>query len=310
MTRKNYTRGAAFRLTPAIAIVSLVFAGALLNGCTTIQPASTPVAILLSDRVSAYQQVADALHPRLVRGRVYVLDGDARKTQGVITKLSDDGNAAIVAVGPLATRVAMKSSVRPLVYCQDFQADETARAQDRVRGVRATPTAQKQLQAWKLLEPRLRRITMISGRGTTGFAREAVTSARHLGIRLDFIEVQSDREFLYEAKRLASDVQGLWLTPDNHVLSVDVLREALAYNVRQGKQTLVFSAQLLELGALLSVEGEPQDIAELVLEQLQAARTAPTVVPLRRARARINIEVANQLGVVVPAAMRTGVYVF
>jgi ABC-type uncharacterized transport system substrate-binding protein len=309
LERKSYVRGAAFRLPLGIVVASLALATALLNGCASVQPSSTPVAILVSDRLSVYKQVTDALTARLTHGRVYALDGDQRKAQSLLAKLRDDGNVAIVAVGPLATRVALKSSVRPLVYCQDFHVNQTA-ATDRVRGVRAAPAAQKQLQAWKMLEPRLRRITMISGRGTSDFAREAATSARQLGIRLDYVEVQSDREFLYAAKRIAADVQGLWFAPDNDVLSSDVLREALAYNTRQGKQTLVFSAQLLEFGALLSVEGEPQDIADRVVEQLQAARTAPTTVPLRRAKARINIEVANQLGLVVPAAMQAGVYVF
>lgn len=311
LKRKNYSRGAAFRLTPAVVIIALALVTALLvSGCATFQSDSTPVAILVSDRVSAYQQVADALSARLGHGRVYALDGDQRKAQAVIAKLREGGNVAVIAVGPLATRLAMKSSLRPLVYCQDFKVDEAGAAQSRVRGVGATPSAQKQLQAWKMLEPRLRRVTMISGKGMTEFAREAVTSARQLGVRLDYIQVQSDRELLYAAKRIEPDVQGLWFTPDSHVLSADVLREALAYNIRQGKQTLVFSAQLLDLGALLSVEGDPQEIAERVVEQLQAPRAAPSVVPLRRAKASINIEVASQLGLAVPAAMRSGVYVF
>jgi ABC-type uncharacterized transport system substrate-binding protein len=308
LKREKDTWGAAFRLTPAIVIVSLV-AAAWLSGCATLEPSSTPVAILISDRLSAYQQVGDALTSRLPRGRVYALDGDPRRAQAVTAKLREDGNLAVVAVGPLATRVAMKSSVRPLVYCQEFHVDETT-TQGTVRGVSATPSAQKQLQAWKMLEPRLRRIAMIGGRGMTEFAREAVASARRMGIRLDYIEVQSDRELLYAAKRVEPGVQGLWFTPDSQVLSADVLREVLAYNVRQGKQALVFSAQLLELGALLSVEGDPQEIAERVVEQLQAGRAAPSIVPLRRAKARINIEIANQLGLAVPPAMRAGVYVF
>lgn len=311
MTSETYTRGAVFRLTPAVVIISLALVTALLiSGCATFQSDSTPVAILVSDRVSAYQQVADALSARLGHGRVYALDGDQRKAQAVVAKLREDGNMAVIAIGPLATRLAMKSSLRPLVYCQDFKVDEAGAAQGRARGVATTPTAEKQLRAWKMLDPRLRRVTMIGGRGMTGFVREATASARQLGIRLDYIEVQSDRELLYAAKRIEPDIQGLWFTPDSHVLSADVLREALAYNIRQGRQTLVFSAQLLDLGALLSVEGDPQEIAERAVDQLQAARAEPGIAPLRRAKASINMAVAGQLGLAVPAAMRSGVYVF
>jgi len=102
----------------------------------------------------------------------------------------------------------------------------------------------------------------------------------------------------------------VWLVPDNRVLSSGVLREALAYMLRQGKQTLVFNSQLLNYGGLISVEADPQDVAERVLEQLRAPRSMPREAPLRRARTVINTEIAKQLGLVIPPAMEGGLYVF
>lgn len=292
----------------------LLAAIAWLGGCATpTPPVSTPepvpVAILVSDRLAVYQQVADALGARLDRVRVYALDGDEDKARRVIAQLRAHPGNPVVAIGSLATRVAPRLSDRPIVFCLDFTPVDRRSAGAGMRGVHATPPAFKQLQAWKMLDPRLRDVTLITGFGKNEFAREARAAGRRLEMEVDHIEVQSDRELLYAVKHMASGAQGLWLAPDNRVLSSRVLREVLAHSVRYGRQTLVFSPQLLDLGALISVEGDPEDIAERVLEQLRAA-DSPHMLPLRRVRTRINMEIAEQLGLAVPVAMQGGLYVF
>jgi putative tryptophan/tyrosine transport system substrate-binding protein len=308
-----------------LGVLRLLAVVVLLGGCTTpgtpvsktpptpvSKPAVTaaPVAILVSDQLAVYEQVADMLNARLTHTRTYVLDGDERKARAVIAKLHAKDQSSVVAIGSLAARVAPQLSEWPVVYCLDFTPATVRAHLSTMRGVQAAPPAFKQLQAWKMLDPRLRRITLITGRDRGEFVREAQAAARRLGIELDHLGVQSDRELLYAVKRLDSEVRGVWLAPDNRVLSAGVLREVLAYTLRQGKQTLVFNSQLLKYGALISVEADPQDIAERVLEQLRAPRSMPRVAPLQRARTVVNTEIAKQLGLAVPPAMKKGLYVF
>lgn len=284
-----------------------------LAGCTTVsisisKPAKTraPVAILVSDRLGMYAQVADALGARLIHKRTYELDGNERKARGVVADLDA---SAVIAIGSLAARVAPRASEQPVVYCLDFTPPAGALSAN-MRGVQAVPPPFKQLQAWKMLDPMLHRVTLITGRGKEAFVRKAQAAARRLDIELDHLNVQSDRELLYAVKRIGLNVQGLWLAPDNRVLSAEVLREVLAYALRQGKQTLVFNSQLLRYGGLISVEADPQDVVERVLEQLRTPGAMPRVVPLQRARVVINTKIAEQLGLVVPPAMEDGSYVF
>lgn len=299
----NYGRTAVFRR------ILLIFVAAFVGGCIAVAPPAR-VAILVSDRLPAYQEVANALRARLAHVDVYALDGDARRAQGVVAKLRDDQAAAVITIGSLATRAAVRLPGRPIVYCQDFNPDDTRTMPPLVRGVRATAPPLKQLQAWKTLDPTLRRVILISGVGMGDFARDAAAAAHQLKIRLDHVAVRSDRELLYQIKRAEPDVQGFWFAPDNRVLSTEVLRETLAHTLRQGKQTLVFNSELLNLGALLSVESDPSDIAERVLEQLRAGTGSPRIAPLQRARVKINTEAAKQLGLAVPVAMKAGIYVF
>ena len=308
------------RRAPGRRAALLLAVTAWLGGCVTppvsttekLQPKPEPVAvvILVSDALAAYRQVADALGARLERVRVYALDGDRDKAQQVIAQLRQSPAVPVVAIGPLAARLASQLSDRPIVFCLDFMPDDRRPAEAGMRGVHTMPPALKQLEAWKMLDPRLERVVLITGSGNGEFTREASAAGRRLGVQVNYIEVQSDRELLYAAKHMLSDAQGLWLAPDNRVLSSQVLREVLAYSIREGKQTLVFNPQLLDLGGLVSVEGDPDDIAARVLEQLRATRDVPRMLPLQRAVIRINMEVANQLGLAVPVAMQGGLYVY
>lgn len=295
---------------------TLVLSAALLAGCSTgsglfADRATAGAVILVSDQLGPHQQVAEALGARLAQAPIYSLDGDPRKAQRVATALRADDDVLVIAIGSLAARAAGKLPHRAVVFCQSFPPEDERLAQRGIRGVRAVPPALKQLQAWKRLDPRLRRVALFTGPAMRELAGEAIAAGRQVGIVVDHIEIRSDRELRYSVKRLDADVQGLWLAPDNRVLSTEVLRETLAYSMRRGMQTLVFSSQLLGWGGLLSVEADPDDIAERVLEQARGAvAEAARVVPLRRVRATVNAEVAAQLGLSVPAEMRGGRYVF
>lgn len=291
----------------------------VLAGCAAVGPREQPAppppaptpdtAILISDRIGPYQQVADALRARLARATVHVLNDSPATHHEVIRRLREDEGVRVIAIGPPATRAAASLAGR-VVFCQYFYPDLNDGVTRGMRGVRATPPALKQLQAWKLLDPRLRRVLLVAGPGGREFVREAEAAAARLGIELDVNRVASDRELRYVTKHLATEVQGIWLLPDHRVLSIEALRETLAHALRHGRQTLVFNQQLLEYGGLLSAEGDPEDIAERVLEQLRAGDAAPLIAPLTRARVFVNVRVAEQLGLEVPEPFRGGMHVF
>jgi ABC-type uncharacterized transport system substrate-binding protein len=302
-----------FRLGVLNLLASVVLAGCATAPIPVLKPAPTtaPVAILVSDKAAMYAQVADALGTRLAPAHTYELNGDERKARDVLADLHATDTRSVVAIGSLATRAAAQLSGSAVVYCLDFARSGTPSVRSaNMRGVQAVPPPFKQLTAWKMLDPSLRRVTLITGRGKESLARQARAAAQRLHIELDHLDVQSDRELLYAVKHLGPDVRGVWLAPDSRVLSAEVLREVLAYALRQGKQTLVFSSQLLRYGGLLSVEADPQDVAERVLAQLRAPQGAPRVAPLERARAVVNSEVARQLGLAVPPTMEDGLNVF
>jgi len=114
--------------------------------------------------------------------------------------------------------------------------------------------------------------------------------------------VRSDKEFIYTYKQNAGKYHGLWLLPDNRVLSRKAIRDVMSYSVKHGKQVMVFSPQLLQIGGLVSASANADDVAEQVYRRLQDGAgepniPGPAVTPLTRADFRINRVMAGQLGI-------------
>lgn len=295
----------------------------LLAGCSQLatrpepspgEPTLVPrIAILISDALPAYEGVAAALTQRLSpTPQIYRLNGGNGDGAEVLAALKGDPHAPIVAIGPEALKAAALVPARPLVFCQVYNYEDAHPGGIR-RGVKAMPPAAKQFHAWKLLDPRLQRVALLTGPGRGTLAAEARTAAKQAQLEFEHVEVHSDKELLYAVKRLDPTIQGIWLAPDRRVLSAEVLREALTHSVRQGKSVLAFSPQLLPYGALLSVESEYEDVAERVVAQihrLDGMKKRDTVLALTRARVEINPLVARHLGLKVPPALQGGTYVF
>ncbi|MCK7580116.1 MAG: hypothetical protein MZV65_33550 [Chromatiales bacterium] len=168
------------------------------------------------------------------------------------------------------------------------------------------PSLAEPFRLWKLIDPRLVRIGVITGPQLTPMVSEARAAAGAAGFELEHVVVRSDKETLCAFERLLPRIQGLWMVPDNRVLSAAVIRDLLSLAVREGRPVLGFRHELLALGALLSAESDPADVAAQALARARA-RPAGSTVPgpaltaLTRADVRINRVVLQSLGLMLPA---------
>jgi ABC-type uncharacterized transport system substrate-binding protein len=182
-----------------------------------------------------------------------------------------------------------------------------------MKGVSMIPDLRSQFRAWKALDPGLRKVGVITGRSKEDIIARASDAARAYDIEVIHRVVGSDKEMLYIFKRLAQEIDGLWLLPDNRVLSREVIRSIMSYSVKQGKGVVVFSPQLLKVGGLMSVTSRDTDIAKRVLARLQQAQgqpdvPGPKVAALSKARIQINLGMARRLGLVIPQQYRRLAY--
>ena len=280
-----------------------------------VPPPSDPVAIVASNQFPNYSKVVAKLSRRLGRrAQVYQLNNDPKRAAEVARLLKNSSQRAVIAVGLLAARTMARRSGKQLIFCQVFNYERAGLLGMGARGVSAVPSVHAQFRAWKALDPKLSKVGIITGANLKPLIAEARKAASAHGITLVHQEAGSDKEAIYTFKKMASKVDGLWLAPDNRILSVKAIRRIMAYGIKRGKQILVFDPQLLPLGGVLSAESDLNDIVERVLYRLrkmEANRGAPgTVVPLTRARVTVNAAATKELGLKIPKELESGTHVY
>lgn len=257
------------------------------------EPYSHKVAVLLSSRVPAFENVAFALADTLADVEVYDLSDRSLSVRDAFDTVHRTEAAAVVAVGLRAALYARDYTQLPVVYAQVFNVSANDLARAHMRGVAALPPLAAQLAAWRELNPELSSVGAIVGPGHEALLAEAADAAGTHGLTFRQHEATSDREALYLFNRMAPEIDGYWLFPDNRILSATVLREMLAYAARQGIQVAVFNDGLLELGATLSTTADPADIAGTIaglLRQIEAGELAdvPRTTPLDEVRVTLH----------------------
>jgi ABC-type uncharacterized transport system substrate-binding protein len=260
----------------------------------------TDIALVVDASTPAHAAVADEIDAALPPRRYRV----ARFTTAAAADLDvlRSRRVTIIAVGPEAVRAARAALPdKPLVFCQVPAYAEALAAGAPIWGVQTLPPLELQLKSWQSVDPSLRTIALILSVSGAELAEEARRAASALAKDL-LVEIStSDRETLYLFRRLATNVDGLWLLPDNDALSPQVLRELLAYAPSRGIGVLTFNEALLARGALLTATAVPADVAATVadvVERVVGDRTAelPPMTPLSAAELAVNVEIATTLG--------------
>lgn len=224
------------------------------------EPLPGRIAIVLSDRTPAYENVALELGHLLDDFLLYNLADKSLSPEAAFAAITDSDAKVVIAIGLRATEQAIRLSTVPVVFCQVFNIDVTDAAVP-VKGVASIPPLSLQIKAWKQLDPKLDDIGAILGAGHDDLIAEAERATAANDIDLHYRIAASDRETLYIFNRMAPEIDGFWLFPDNRVLSVSILREMLSYASSHNVQVAVFNAALLDMGATLSATTVDSDIA-------------------------------------------------
>jgi len=315
------------RFLPVAGFLSIVLIGAI-AGCSPRRTASPsppvtvpPVTVrpnvpvpprrevaILFNRAAGYSEVASQLRKLLPveTYRLTVIDVDDVNSPVALNALRGRPALFVVAVGLPAARIARDRLNAPVVFAQVFNYQELLVAGKTVRGVASMPPLDIQVQDWKKLDPKLRRVGLIVSESHTELIPQAERAATAASVTFRHEISGSDRETLYLFRRLAPQIDGLWLVPDDRILSPTVLRELLSYAVSHGVRVCVFSDSLLQWGALMSASPTPEDTARTlrrVLEAMMAggANATPAVTPLSEVGVRFNMQVAMRLGLPMPA---------
>lgn len=239
-----------------------------------------PVVILVSEVIPAYQEVADELGKRLPEGTTVIeLSASSPDRAQLVALLKKGEQQQFVAIGLGAAREAKRlaGDEDDIIFCQVFNYQDYDLVGPRIKGVGALPGTAPMFATWHKIAPGLKRVGVITGPGLDNVIADARGQAAKHGIELEHKVVKNDKELLFEYKQLAGSLQGLWLLPDNRVLSGRAIKELMGYSVRNAKQVAVFNDAILSLGGVLSVTSRPEEIAAKVMRRLQDASGEPGV---------------------------------
>lgn len=229
------------------------------------EPPQLPsVAIVVSGPQAAFLDVANALADRLENFEVYDLSDRSRPPASVLRGINDSDSGTIVAIGLRAAQSSVAMANAPVVFTQVFNYREHNLLTDNSRGIAPLAPLDAQLAAWREIDPELSSIGIIVGDGHDELIEEAQLAAQKHGVELTIHSSRSDQETLYFFRRMAQDIDGFWLFPDNRILSARSLREILEIAHRGQVAVAVPNEGMLALGASVSFETQPDDIAETI----------------------------------------------
>lgn len=227
------------------------------------------VAIVLSSRQPAYEDVANELVERLERYTIYDLADRSQPPVNAFRLINDSDSGAVIAIGLRAAKSALAMARVPVIFSQVFNYEEHGLVTDHSRGISALAPLDAHLSAWKKVDPTLATIGLIIGPGHEGLVTEAQIAADGHGVELIVQRASSDQETLYHFKRMVREIDGFWLFPDNRVLSPRVLQEMLAQANRRQVPVAVSHEAMLPMGAAISVSSVAADIASKIVDVLR-----------------------------------------
>jgi len=262
------------------------------------------VVVLFQEGSDSYREVAAQILEQLpsARYRPVLVPLHVPDSPDLLAPLVALRPAVAIAVGREAVDFARTHlASTPLVFCQVFNYQELFESGRQIWGVQPMPPLALQLRGWSSVDPSRTRIGMIVSEAQKSLVAEARAAAGG-SVEIKAEVSTSDRDTLYLFKRLAPQVNGLWLFPDNKILSPPVLRELMSYATAHGVGVLVSNDALLSWGALASASSTPADVARIVrgvLDRVSAGSTAglPAMTPLTEIKLQVNAGVARALGV-------------
>jgi len=264
-------------------------------------PRLPPVAIVLTSKQPAFLDVANALTEYLDDFQIFDLGDSSRPPVSVLRGINDSNSGTVVAIGLRAAKSSVAMADMPVIFSQVFNHQDYGLLTANSRGVAPLAPLDAQLAAWIKADPTISRIGIIVGDGHDDLITEARLAAQKHNVELLVRIASSDQETLYLFRRMAHDIDGFWLFPDNRILSARSLQQILESAKRGQVAVAVPYESMLTMGATISLATQASDIAATIariIRQIHAGglSSVPAISPLSAVRVvtRTSAKVANR----------------
>lgn len=248
-------------------------------------PRLPPVAIVMTSSNPAFLDVANALTKYLDDFRVFDLSEGSQSPVSVLRVINDSDSDTVVAIGLRAAKSSVAMADTPVIFSQVFNHQDHGLLTANSRGVAPLAPLNAQLAAWIKIDPTISRIGMIVGEGHDDLITEAQLAAQKQKVELRVRIAHSDQETIYLFRRMAQDIDGFWLFPDNRILSSRALQQILE-SARRGRIAVaVPNESMLAMGGTISMGTRAEDIAATIARIIRTIHSdglqaVPDISPL------------------------------
>lgn len=265
------------------------------------------IAILQTSEIAAYQEAVSGFKgagPGNALYTEYDMQGDLELGKKLARKVRGSNAALVVAVGLKAALAAQSEIVDvPIVYMMILDPMKHRLTAPNMTGTLLEVPLDRQMKILRKMLPSVKRLGTLHnsakpGSLPNGDPPQAVT----FGFQLHSYPVENEKEVPQQLRKLLSESDALWLTPDSTVLTNDSVRFILDTALGQRVPTIAFSPEFTRLGALISISASytqvGRETAQLARRILDGQVILPlNPVPIERLTISVNMKTAKFLGV-------------
>ena len=209
----------------------------------------------------------------------------------------------ILAIGRDALMNVSKIRNIPVVYMMVLTPQSILAQKENFYGISMSVHPAVQLETYMKAIPDLNNIGLIYNPDNTGeLAAKAIEAAEKKGINLIVRKAAKAGDVPSVLKDIADKLGAFWMLPDVTLMTPESIEFLLIISMEKGIPILTFSNKYVEMGALMSVAVNPQDMGrqagELAIKILDGdIRGDDRMVFVRKGVVTFNAKVAEKLGI-------------
>ena len=209
----------------------------------------------------------------------------------------------ILAIGRDALMNVSEIRDIPVIYMMVLAPQSVLTHDENFYGIRMNTLPEKQLETYIAAIPGLNNIGLIYNPYNTGdLAEKAVNAAEKKEIQLITRKATRASDVPSILKDMADKIGAFWMLPDITLMTPEAIELLLITSMEKNIPILTFSPKYVEMGALVSISVDPNDMGKQAGELAKKIRSGEIkgdekIIPARKGVITFNTKVAEKLGI-------------
>jgi putative ABC transport system substrate-binding protein len=286
--------------------------------CQSVSADEKKIVILKSSSSPSFLKAEDGFKKQIRKGEIeavlieYDVSDESKEEQKMVESVRDLEPDLIVTIGSRSTAlVSQRLKDIPTVFCMVLNpvssgfVQSMRSSQNNLTGASLDIPVRIQLEKFKLIVPRLKKLGVLFTPDSKQVIMEAKGVCQNIGIELVPELIHSEKEIPEAVEALAQEVDGLWAVADTVIFTPQSTQYILLYTLRNGVPFMGLSPSFVKAGALFTLACDHKDVGrqtgELALRVLSGEEPSqvPVTIP-RMIYLCLNLRTADQIDLKIP----------